>query len=352
MSTIYDPNHEATNEEKVIAGHWECLRRNKKFRAISARWLKSEKFRRSHALSLNYHDMQQHTPRCAWDWMLTADQRVSLGKFQLEKLRWFFDNDFNFGPIICRQNFSPVYAGSKNWLHFLKVEPMPNPPTPITVDQAWDSTPEMFKKQFRLAYRPPHEFEEVNARLAEHVMPLRMAAKKLAAGDPLKEMPVIAHYLFTLANELRDLAEFFKVFKIPKSRQSEKQFTLLLGKIHESFKASNLLLPTKTYDRNKSYQGTDEDWHWYLEAERLGLDISKSADCYKLAEIYSHLLRQRVMRGNAPRRAKSHGHSGSKIPSKVIKGRRSIVKRHVRAIERWVEAAYPPQKNDASMSVS
>jgi hypothetical protein len=63
-----------TNAESVVAGHWELLRRNKEFRALSARWLKSEVFRRSHALSPNYHDMQNHTPRCAWDWMLTAAQ--------------------------------------------------------------------------------------------------------------------------------------------------------------------------------------------------------------------------------------------------------------------------------------
>jgi len=71
MQGIYDPNCEATNAEKVVAGHWECLRRNKKFQAVSDNWLRSEKFRFSHALSPEYHDMQYHTPRCAWDWMLT-----------------------------------------------------------------------------------------------------------------------------------------------------------------------------------------------------------------------------------------------------------------------------------------
>jgi hypothetical protein len=343
MSGRYNPNCEAANEEKVVAGHWELLRRNKEFRALSARWLKSEEFQRAHALSPHYHDMQNHTPRCAWDWMLTAAQRVRLAKFQIERLHWLFDDDFNFGPIICRENFSPAAVTKKNWRKFLRVEPLPNPPTPITVDQSWNCTPDQFKQQFRLAYAPPNEFDEINARLQEHGKSLARAASRLAAGDPLKEISVIADYLFALGKELRDLAEFFKVFKIPKCRCSEKRFRSFLGQIHDSFKASNLLLPTKSFDIHKSYHGTDEDWLWFLEAERLGLDIRKSADCYKLAEIYSEKLRQRAIRGKAPRRAKAHGHTGSKFSSKVIKNRRSVVKQHVRTIEKWILAAYPRQ---------
>jgi hypothetical protein len=152
--------------------------------------------------------------------------------------------------------------------------------------------------------------------------------------------------------ELRDLAEFSKVFKIPKCRYSEKRFKSFLGQIHDSFKASNLLLPTKTYDTHESYQGTTEDWLWFLEAERLDLDIRKSADCYKLAEIYSEKLRQRAMRGKAPRRAKAHGHTGSKFSSKVIKNRRSVVKQHVRTIEKWILAAYPRQTPGPDVTAS
>jgi len=322
------------NEEKVVAGHWELLRRNKEFRALSARWLKSEEFRCSHALSPNYHDMQNHTPRCAWDWMLTAAQRVRLAKFQIEKLHWLFDNDFNFGPIICRENFPAAAVTGKNWRKFLWVEPLPNPPLPITVNQSWNRTPDLFKQQFRLAYASANEFGEINARFQEHGNILARAASRLAAGDPLNEISVIADYLFALGKELRDLAEFSKVFKIPNGRCSEKRFKSFLGQIHDSFKASNLLLPTKTYDTHESYLGTTEDWLWFLEAECLGLDIRKSADCYKLAEIYSGKLRQRAMRGQAPRRAKAHGHTGSKFSSKVIKNRRIVVKRHVLTIDK------------------
>jgi hypothetical protein len=352
VSGSYNPNCEATNGEKVVAGHWELLRRNKEFRALSARWLKSEEFRRFHALSPNYHDMQNHTPRCAWDWMLTAAQRVRLAKFQIENLRWLLDDNFNFGPIICRENFPPAKVTKKNWRKFLQVEPLPNPPPPITVSQSWNCTPDLFKQQFRRAYASPNEFGEINARFQEHGKFLANAASRLGAGDPHNEASVIADYLFTLGSELRDLAEFSKVFKIPKCRYSEKRFKSFLGQIHDSFKASNLLLPTKTYDTHESYQGTTEDWLWFLEAERLDLDIRKSADCYKLAEIYSEKLRQRAMRGKAPRRAKAHGHTGSKFSSKVIKNRRSVVKQHVRTIEKWILAAYPRQTPGPDVTAS
>ena len=273
--------------------------------------------------------------------MLTAAQRVRLAKFQIEKLHWLFDCDFNFGPIICRWNFSPADLTKQNWRDFFRVEPLPNPPLPITVYLPWNRTPELFKQQFRRAYASANEFGEVNARLGELGNLLRVAASKLAAGDTLKEIQIISRFLFAFGSELRNLAEFFKVFRIPKCRYSEKRFKSFLGQIHDSFKASNLLLPTKTYDTHKSYQGTEEDWLWFLESERLGLDIHKSADCYKLAEIYSGKLRQRAMRGKAPRRTKPHGHTGSKFSSKVIKNRRSTVKRHVLTIEKWIHAAYP-----------
>src|SRR6266849_3989271 len=238
MPGIYDPNWELTNEAKGVAARWECLRRNEAFRALSERWLESEEFRRAHALSPIYNDPQYHGPRCGWDWMLTARQRVNLAEFQIEKRHWFFDRRFNFGPIICRENFSPAALTSKNWRGFLRVEPMPDGPPPITVGQSWDCTPELFKKQFRLAYAPPNEFREINAGLHEHATCLARAASRLAAGDPLKEASVIAYYLFALGSQLRDLAEFSKGFKIPKSRNSEKRFKHFLDQIRESFRES------------------------------------------------------------------------------------------------------------------
>ncbi len=343
MPDTYNPNFEATNSEKVVAGHWECLRRNEEFRTLSARWLASEKFRCAHALSPNYHDTEHHTPRCAWDWMLTPRQRVRLTEFQIEKLHWLTDRDFNFGMIICHEEFSPAAVTDKNWRKFRRVEPLPDPLPPVRVGQSWNCTPDLFKKQFRLAYSPPNKFEEVNTGLQELASLLRIAASTLAAGDPLKEAPIIAHYLNIFGGELREMAEFSKVFKIPKRRYSEQRFQSFLDQIHESFKASNLLVPTKTYDTHQSYQGTDEDWRWFLEAEHLGLDTRKSADLATLAARYSEDLRQRAMRGKAPRRAKAHGYSDTKFSSKIIKNRRSVVKCHVLAIQKWIRLAYPRQ---------
>ena len=61
MPDGYDPNCDATSTEKVVAGHWAFLRRNSEFRALSARWLKSERFRRSHALSPGYHGLDAYS---------------------------------------------------------------------------------------------------------------------------------------------------------------------------------------------------------------------------------------------------------------------------------------------------
>lgn len=337
----YDPNLETTNTERVIAAHWELLRRNNTFSVLSRRWLKSERFRRSHALSPAYHDLEHHTPRCAWDWMLSAQQRCQLAEFQIKHLSWFLRSDFNFGPIICEASFSPAAVTSKNWQDFLRVRPLVDPPPPITVEVSWASTPDLFKKQFRVAYGSTHEFSEVNGRLQEHGKALACIAAKLAHGDRLREAPVIADYLFTLGHELREWSEFYKVFKIPKRPCSEQQFRSSLDQIQRSFRAAKLLFPTKAYDLHQSYQGTPEDWRWFLESERRGLDVRKSADASKLAALYSDDLRQRAMRNKAPRQAKAHGFSGSILPSRVVKNRRSTVRRHVRTIQAWIDAAFP-----------
>jgi hypothetical protein len=344
---MYDPNTEATNDEIVVAGHRELLRRNKEFRSLSVRWLKSEKFRRGFVLTADYHDLQQHTPRCALDWMLTAAQRVRLAEFQIGKFRWFFDNRFNFGAIICREKLPPLALTRENGRNFVSVEPLPDAPPPITVEQSWDCVSNLFKEQFRLAYRTPNEFGEVNSRLAGLSRLLRVVGGKLAVGDRFNEMPIMAHILFLIGTELRDLAEFSKVFKIPKLGYCEKRFSEILARIRESFNASVPLTPTKKYDTHKSYQGTTEDWKWFLEAESLGLDIHRSADLWELSRRYCEELRNRSMRGKAPRRTKSRGFSGSAILSKDIKNSRNTVKGHVKKIEHWIETRYPPRTFDA-----
>ena len=109
--------------------------------------------------------------------MLTAPQRVRLAKFQIEKQRWFIDSDFNFGPIICRENFSPAAVTSKNWQEFIQTNPLPNPPPPITVDQPWNQTPEVFKNQFRLAYASKIEFGQIN--ILVHILKMKFQTVKI-----------------------------------------------------------------------------------------------------------------------------------------------------------------------------
>lgn len=343
---MYDPNCEETDEETVIAAHWECLRRNSEFRSLAERWLKSEKFRFSFALTSDYHDLQHHTPRCALDWMLTTAQRLRLARFQIKNFKWIHDCRFNFGPIICQENFSPVALTQKNLSKYFQLAPLKHLPLPLRVDRPWGEAPDLFKKQFRVAYGSDYHFGEISQGLNSVAKFLRDAGVSLHR-DPLKNGPTIAPLLFKLGSEMRDLAEFCKIFAIPKLRYSEKRFKSFLEQIRENFHESVPLVPTKTYDAHKSYLGTVEDWRWYLEAESLGLDVRKAADLRKLSERYSEDLRQRAMRGKAPGRAKAHGHTGSKIPSNVIKNRRRTVKRHVLAIKSWIRRAYPPQSPGA-----
>ncbi len=352
MPGIYNPCLEATNLEQLIAGHWECLRRNVEFRAISRRWVSSERFRHAHALSHDYHDQQHHTPRCAWDWMLTPTQRVELATYQIEKLYWFRDREYNFGPIICRENLSPAALTRENLRELHRVEPMTNAPPPITIDDAWDVTPDLFQEQFRTAHAPGNDFGEATARLKELGSQLQRAALKLVAADLIKDLVPTANWLIEVGRELNDWAEFSKVFKIPRSRCSEKQFDQLLSQIRQNFRSAGLLVSTRTYETHKSYQGTDDDWRWFLEAERLALDIRKSADLAELARLYSEDLRRRTIRGAAPLRAKAHGFTGSKFSSKVIKNRRRVVKRHVLSIEKWIRAAYPRRSPEPGGSSS
>lgn len=344
---MYDPNCEATNEQTIIAAHWECLRRNGEFRSLCDRWLKSEQFRNSFVLTPAYYNLKHHTPRCALDWMLRTAERVLLAQVQIVSMKWMVDSRFNFGPMVCHENFSPAALTRKNWQEFFSVEPMANPPPPLRVTQSWDCTPAPFQEQFRIAYGLANDFSEIGSRLQRHSEILRVAAQKLAAGDPLNETAIIADFLFRSGSELRDLREFSKVFAIPKRRYSEKQFNQLLRQIRDNFTASIPLLPTKTYDSHESYLGTAEDWRWFLDAEGMGLDVRKTVDLRKLSERYSEDLRHRAIRGKAPRRAKPHGFTGSKIPAKAIKNRRRTVKRHVLAIESWIHRTYPPQPFDA-----
>lgn len=342
MAGMYNPNSEATNEEQVIAAHWELLRRNKKFRSLSARWLKSEKFRRGFVLTSAYHDLQRHTPRCAWDWMLTSEERVRLANFQIANLKWVFDSRYNFGPLICPQEFSAIEVTRENFRQYFRPECLPNPPAPLRVDQCWREVPDLFKTQFRTAYNSGFEFGEIASSLASVAKFLRDAAV-LLKRDALKNSVEVAKLLFNCGSELRDLAEFCKVYSIPRGCYSERQFKKFLERVRADFNATIPLTPTKKYDAHKSYYGTAEDWRWFLEAEWRGLDIRTSADLLALSKVYSEDLRGRVKRGNAPHRTNGYGFKGTSIRYKLVKNRRITVKRHIENIEKWIDDAYPPQ---------
>jgi hypothetical protein len=349
---MYDPNSEATNEKMAVAGHWELLRRNRAFQELSEHWSKSDDFRRLHAMSSDYHNLRVHTPRCALDWMLTTEQRVALAKFQIDKLRWMVDSRFNFGPFVCHESFSRAALTRENFRECYCLELLPDAPAPLRIDQPWNTTPEIFKREFFVAYDPSNRLTRVNEKLEEISKMLRIAGAKLANGDKLKEMSIIGDILFDTGTKLHDMAELGHIYKLPRRRFSEKQLNEQLERIRKDFKDSNLLIPTATYDTHKSYQGTTEDWRWFLEAEDRRLNIQNPPELWKLSELYCEVLRERALHGKAPPRAQTHGFTGSKFPSKVIKNRRRTVERHVLTIEGWIRRAYPPQAFGADTKLS
>jgi hypothetical protein len=198
MPGVYDPNTEPTNEETAIAGRWELLRRNSAFQEVAAQWIESEAFRRSHALTSEYHDLQNHTPRCALDWMLTTARRIALAKFQIEHRKWMVDPRFNFGPFLCRENFSAAKVTRENYREYHDIKPLPDAPPPLRVSHSWNVARDLFKKEFAIAYDASNRLTRLNERLEEISQTLRLAGRKLAHGDKPNEMSVIGAVFFLI----------------------------------------------------------------------------------------------------------------------------------------------------------
>lgn len=337
----YNPATEASDEEKRYACRWELLRRCLQFRAVAKKWVATDSFRKAHALTPDYNDVL--VERCALDWMLTPEQRLDLARFQIEELRWKRHPHPNFGPITYRQK-SLVGMSRKNAADLLKLRPLQNAPKPVTPNEAWDKVSESFKRDFRLAVRPAllkSAFAPINSIIADASRLVRVIGRKLALGDPFHEMNGMAEALEEIGEKLHDLASLHQLYRLVRGPYSSKTFKGFLAQIEKDFSGPHgEIFDGRKYDRHRSYLGTVEDWRWFLEAERLGLGIRKSADLRTLSELYSEDLRQRKMRGKAPPRAKVHGHTGSKFSGKVIKNRRIVVKRHVRTIEKWILLAY------------
>jgi hypothetical protein len=336
----YDPNDETDGQEQLVAAHWEAMRRNAGFREIAERWIVSEEFRHAHVETDAYHNAQVHFPRCSLDWMITSKERVKLSEFQREKLRWFRDLRYNFGPIQCRQNMPLEYLTRETAKDFVTVEPAEGTARRLKLTNSWKSAPKGFKDQFRFAILQPMELEEIGEDLKEVGNRLRQIAAGLAGSGPPVEDAIIAHFLSEAGTTLRDIGEFNRVFSIPHRNYSQNTFSAELNRIEAAFKNDGRIKPEKKYNLHKSYLGTAADWHWFLEAEHRGLDPRRDADAYALADLYSEDLRRQG--SHRRKNAKSHGFQGTKVPAKAKANRRATIRRHIGNLRRWIEGIYPP----------
>jgi hypothetical protein len=345
VPTIYDPNAENSEEEKVFAARWELLRRNREFIGVAEKWICSSDYRRVFSASPDYHNLAVHRPRCALDWMLTPRERHELAKVQIPALRWMYEQRFNFGPIICRLKAPAVTARNRDHLISLfEVRPLQTRAPVLHLDDDWRHCPAGFKRQFRLACAEPMDCEAINGQLDDISKWMNQAAQKIGTGDECGEAVYIAVRLSEIATRLRRLAEFSIVFSFPKRRIPERIFRSWIHLLRQAHTEMQLIEPTSKYDRHKSFLGTAEDWRWFLQAERLGLDVKRSRDLSKLAHVYSEDLRAMNLLGKARNTVKSHGFSGSAVPKAVVRNRRSTVKKHVRSIEHWINQQYPPAR--------
>jgi hypothetical protein len=328
----YNPCDESGNHEQVAAAHWECLRRNVHFGEIATHWLKSEKFRRSHVLTSAYHHQSVHFPRCALDWMLTPAQRLSLARFQVKRLFWFIDGRFNFGAIVSELTVSREYLGRKEVPDAYSLKVMPDAPPPLRLEHNWAGASAPFKVQYRVAAHQAAEFQDFTP-------VLRLIGRYLAAGDPHNEKQIFARELTEFGDLLYDMGEFHKVFGFPNLILTRKRLEADFAKVRETYKRLGLLRPPNQYPK-KSYYGTVEDWRWFLLAEKQGLNWRKSSDLYQLARLYSDHIRDQF----AARRpnAAPHGFREASVPSKVLRNRRSTLKRHCQSIHQWIDKIYPP----------
>ena len=342
------------DEEQVFASLWELLRRNTEFQTITEKWVASASIRRHHALTPDYCDFRRLVPHCALDWMLTPKQRLELAQFQIKKRTWQLGKHRNFGPITWRWRDPLTRMSRKTAYDSIEVLPMENAPAPITVKLAWNAVSEPFKRQFRFAAQPRiPAFASINQTVGQAALVLGIIARKLQAGDPLHEMDNMANIAFEGAIGLHQLAGNYRLYGIAHGDYSNSAFGRFFECIKQDFSGPcGQIFSAKKYDSHRSYLGTTEDWRWFLEAESCGLDINKSADRYRLAEIYYEDLRRRKMRGQAHPHSKAHGFTGSRVSSRDKKNCRSVVKRHVLNIQKWIQWTYLPLPPDPTKPVS
>jgi hypothetical protein len=335
--TYYDPTSEETNQEQVVATHFEGLRRNLKFREIGRQWVSSEDFRKKHSLTTDYHHPSIHFPRCLLDWLLSAPDRVELFKHQAANLKVFSDVRLNFGPIVLERMFPRHKLRRKNAEGYMRALPLPDAPAPITVDQTWQSVNSQFKEQFRFAVQPPAEFRDMGAWSKEWAKQLGLFAGVLQKEPTPEEIDIMAGHLLDLSSMLHDLSEIYKLVAIPNWTYSRRGMNAVLKQVETIFSSLGQLVSDKKYNAHKSYCCTRDDWRWLLEAEARGLDIRKSADLYELARLYSEHLRQ-----TAPGQRRPNVRTrGFRASSELLRNRRATVRAHVQTVIGWIEKIYP-----------
>ena len=299
----YNPHEELTEQEKVVASLWECLRRNNRFRQDFKQWQTDPEFRKQHAVTENYHNKEAHYARCAFDWALSTAERLELARCQITNRYWFRDTRFNFGRITFGDSLVP--------------EPGKNG-TRLSVDQCWRAAPAGFRKQFRFAWSPPCAMEEITDRLREDSKLIRELPEKIWAKKEVKEAELIR--LQKIGIRLAQDADRNKIFAIPNGHWPEKSFDELSDRFRTAF--SGKITPGKKYNLHGSYLGTQREWLAFLLLKRFG-----SA-------------------GAAKEYGKLQGTGDPRFDrlneSDFVSTCGPVIHKGNRKIEQWIEIVYPP----------
>lgn len=164
----YNPCHETANEEQVAAAHWELLRRISAFQDTSKQWIASAEFRHQHVLEAGPYKANDPA-RCALDWMLTPDERLTLAEFQ-KSHRLLFppdrtrpDLEWNFGPLLVEWNWE-AHKGSLNDSSdtIVHIRSRDDSAGCLTLEMSWREAPPRFKSQFRQSTSGSPTFKQLS----------------------------------------------------------------------------------------------------------------------------------------------------------------------------------------------
>ena len=338
----FDPNSVEDPRERVSACYWELLRRNHEFQSVAERWLGDEQFRFSFSECEDYHNHLVHFPRCALDWMLAPSERLELARYQIKSEKWFHDERFNFGLVSAELTGDPLWFGVRPLADGISLSPLKAPVSLLRISQSWREAPSEFREEFGGSIHMAGIVEPLSERMRETADYLQWAAARIERGDRPDTIPEIAETLYSLGIVLANTSEFNHVFAIPNGRCSPGTLKQYLEAIKQHCRDAGQI--EKRYCTQSSWLGTEEQWRYFLLAERHGFRPDNLKHMYALARIYSEALRQAKHENQAREHAKAHGFKGDAIPSKVISSRRSTVRRLVTAILGWVDDIYPASR--------